>query len=70
MTVPEDLLNLRFYLNMNRITGLVELIHSLKPSGFQSEGVRADILRAITVFLPRRPNVLLHSPAAIDEDDI
>lgn len=55
MTAGNELLASRFYLNMNRITGLVKLIHSdvdsLRPSGFQSEGVRADILRAITVFL-------------------
>lgn len=55
MSAPEDLLQSRFYLNMNRITGLVKLIHSevdlLKPLGFHSDGVRADILRAITVFL-------------------
>jgi hypothetical protein len=55
MTAPEDLLASRFYQNMNRITGLVKLIHldvdSLRPSGLQSHGVRADILRAIVVFL-------------------
>jgi hypothetical protein len=55
MTAPEDLLASRFYQNMNRITGLVKLIESdvasLRPSGFQSHGVRADILRAIAVFL-------------------
>src|SRR6185369_16561410 len=41
---------------MNRITGLVKLIHSdidsLKPlAPLQSEGVRAGILRTIIVFL-------------------
>jgi len=28
MSIPDDLLKSRFYLNMNRITGLVKLIHS------------------------------------------
>ena len=46
----------RFRLNMERIHGLVKLIHGdialLKPTGFvQSEGPRAEILRAIVVFL-------------------
>jgi len=56
MSIPDDLLKSRFYLNMNRITGLVKLIHSdidsLKPlAPLQSEGVSADILRTIVVFL-------------------
>ena len=46
----------RFILNMGRINGLVRLINSgidqLKPKGLaQSDGPRADILRAIVVFL-------------------
>jgi len=46
----------RFTLNMERIHGLVKLICSdialLKPTGlWRSEGQRADILRAIVVFL-------------------
>jgi hypothetical protein len=46
----------RFILNMGRINGLLSLINSgidrLKPKGFaESDGPRADILRAIVVFL-------------------
>jgi hypothetical protein len=45
----------RFRLNMKRIHGLVQLVESnesLKPVGvFHSDGVRADILRAVVVFL-------------------
>lgn len=67
MSVPENLVDSRFYLNMNRIRGLVDLIHSdvdsLKPSGFQSDGVRADILRAITVFLHATFEDVLRSTA-------
>jgi len=56
MTDSSDLLKSRFHVNMDRITGLVKLIHSdidsLRPTDpLQSEGARADILRAITVFL-------------------
>ncbi|MEP6750978.1 MAG: hypothetical protein ABJB86_24800 [Bacteroidota bacterium] len=57
MSIHNNLLKARFDLNINRISALVKLIHSdfdsLKPPGLfqQSDGVRADILRAIVVFL-------------------
>lgn len=54
MSQRRDLLQARFQSNMRRINGLVEhtLIEPLKPNGlFQSDGVRADILRTIVVFL-------------------
>jgi hypothetical protein len=57
MNTHNNLLKARFHLNMGRINGLVKLIHldfdQLKPPGLfqQSDGVRADILRAIVVFL-------------------
>lgn len=54
MSIRSDLLKARFHLNMGRINGLVTLIFTdpLRPKGlFQSDGVRADILRAIVVFL-------------------
>jgi len=54
MSVVKDLLEARFQSNMRRINRLVTLIFTdpLKPKGlFQSDGVRADILRTIVVFL-------------------
>jgi hypothetical protein len=56
MTSKVDLLETRFRLNMNRISGLVQLISShdaLKPTTLFgiSSGARADILRSIVVFL-------------------
>ena len=56
MSTRENLLYARFHLNMRRIDDLTNLIvldiDSLRPTGlFQSEGVRADILRTIVVFL-------------------
>lgn len=56
MNPRDNLMTARFRLNMERINGLVKLIMAdtalLKPTGvFQSEGPRADILRAIVVFL-------------------
>ena len=56
MSTHNNLLKARFHLNMGRINGLVKLIFSdfdqLRPTEpFQSDGVRADILRAIVVFL-------------------
>ena len=57
MTTHDDLVKARFNFNMSRINGLVRLVHSdidqLRKRGlFQdSNGVRADILRTIIVFL-------------------
>jgi hypothetical protein len=56
MNSRDALMTARFHLNMGRIHGLVKLIHAdiaqLKPTGFvQSEGPRAEILRAVVVFL-------------------
>lgn len=57
MSFDNNLQKARFHLNMGRINGLVNLIHSdfdqLRPPGLfqQSNGVRADIFRAIVVFL-------------------
>ena len=56
MNSRDNLMSARFTLNMERIHGLVKLICSdialLKPTGlWRSEGQRADILRAIVVFL-------------------
>src|SRR5437867_1485023 len=56
MNSRDNLMTARFTLNMGRIHGLVKLISSdialLKPRGlWRSEGQRADILRAIVVFL-------------------
>lgn len=56
MNTHGDLVEARFSLNMARIRGLVKLIFSdIVPmrttDPFQSEGTRADILRAIVVFL-------------------
>ncbi len=61
-----NLLQTRFHLNMSRINNLVNVIFfdipQLKPTGlFQSEGARADILRAIVVFLPATFEDLLRS---------
>jgi len=51
-----NILQTRFLLNMSRIHGLLRVTRldyeELKPSaGFQSEGIRADILRSAVVFL-------------------
>jgi len=56
MSANPDPLRTRFHLNMNRINGLVQLLFShdpLKPPTLfgNSSGARADILRAIVVFL-------------------
>ena len=56
MSEKGDLLETRFHLNMNRISELVRLLSSddaLKPTTVfgKSRGARADILRAIVVFL-------------------
>jgi hypothetical protein len=56
MNLREKRMTARFHLNMDRIHSLVKLIHSdiavLKPTGFgQSEGPRAEIQRAVVVFL-------------------
>jgi hypothetical protein len=51
----DELMRVRFLLNMRRINGLVQFLHSNeapRPTDtFQSAGVRADILRSIVVFL-------------------
>jgi hypothetical protein len=85
MGTRENLLYARFHLNMRRIDDLTNLIvldiDSLRPTGlFQSEGVRADILRTIVVFLhatfedvlrsmARQPNkkISFYSGADIDK---
>jgi hypothetical protein len=56
MNTENNLLKARFDLNTGRISGLLQLIFSdfdsLRPKGvFQSDGIRADILRSIVVFL-------------------
>jgi hypothetical protein len=56
MTAHDKLMTTRFTLNMERIHSLIKLSHSdieqLKPTApLRSEGPRADILRAIVVFL-------------------
>src|ERR1017187_6771615 len=56
MNVPNDLLEARFRLNMDRINGLVKLVFSdIEPlkrtEPLQTGGARADILRMIVVFL-------------------
>ena len=56
MGTHNDPLKARFHLNMSRINSLVKLLCSdfdqVKPTGlFKSSGTRADILRAIVVFL-------------------
>jgi hypothetical protein len=65
MTAKTDLLDTRFRLNMNRISGLVQLLSShdaLKPTTvFGSSGARADILRSIVVFLHATFEVVLRS---------
>jgi len=66
MTAKADLLGTRFRLNMNRISGLVQLIFSheaLKPTTVfgKSTGARADILRSIVVFLHATFEVALRS---------
>lgn len=66
MTAKADLLETRFRLNMNRISGLVQLISShdaLKPTTLfgSSSGARADILRSIVVFLHATFEVALRS---------
>jgi hypothetical protein len=66
MTAKADLLETRFRLNMNRISGLVQLVSShdaLKPTTVfgSSSGARADILRSIVVFLHATFEVALRS---------
>jgi hypothetical protein len=66
MTAKADLLETRFRLNMNRISGLVQLISShdaLKPTTLfgSSSGARAEILRSIVVFLHATFEVALRS---------
>jgi hypothetical protein len=56
MNARDNLMTARFLLNMERIHGLCTMVWSevdvLKPTGlFRTEGPRADILRAIVVFL-------------------
>src|ERR1700676_4865149 len=56
MNSRDSLMTTRFLLNMRRISDLVKLtfsgVDALGPTDlFQSEGPRADILRAIVVFL-------------------
>jgi hypothetical protein len=52
-----EALKIRFLTNMRRIGAITSFLHSdvegVKPTAiFRSEGVRADMLRAIVVFLP------------------
>jgi hypothetical protein len=66
MSAKADLLETQFRLNMNRINGLVQLLFShdvLKPTTVfgSSSGARADILRAIVVFLHATFEVALRS---------
>ncbi len=66
MTVKADLLETQFRLNMKRISGLVRLLSSydpLKPTTVfgNSSGARADILRAIVVYLHATFEVALRS---------
>ena len=66
MSAKADPLRTRFHLNMNRINGLVQLLFShdpLKPPTLfgNSSGARADILRAIGVFLHATFEVALRS---------
>jgi hypothetical protein len=54
--LDREALSVRYKTNMRRIAGVVKLLHSdidgLKPIGLlRSEGVRADILRLVAVFL-------------------
>ena len=66
MITKNDLLKSRFHLNMSRIGSLVNLLTShdtpeqVKLFG-DSEGVRADILRSIVVFLHATFEVVLRS---------
>jgi hypothetical protein len=51
-----EVLKMRFQTNMRRIGAITTFLHSgvegIKPTGlFRSEGVRADMLRAVVVFL-------------------
>src|SRR6266700_3394914 len=66
MTAKADILETRFLLNMNSISGLVQLLSSheaLKPTTVfgSSSGARADILRSIVVFLHATFEVALRS---------
>jgi hypothetical protein len=66
MSEKADLLETRFRLNMNRISELVRLLSSndaLKPTTVfgNSSGARAEILRAIVVFLHATFEVALRS---------
>jgi hypothetical protein len=65
---PYQVMTTRFLMNMQRIAGWCKLIWSdvdvLKPTGlFRSEGLRADLLRAIVVFLHATFEDLLRSMA-------
>ena len=67
-TMTDDLLATRFSVNMARITGLIKLIYSdtdsLRPTEpLQSEGVRADILRSVAIFLHATFEDLLRTTA-------
>ena len=66
MTAKATLLQTLFRLNLSRIDGLVQLLYShepLKPTTAfgNSRGARADILRAIVVFLHATFEVALRS---------
>src|ERR1017187_10908653 len=66
MTAKADLLGTRFRLNMNRISEMVRLLFShddLKQTKVfgNSSGARADVLRAIVVFLHATFEVALRS---------
>jgi len=55
-TLDREAINVRFQTNMKRVGAMTTFLHSgvetLTPTGFfRSEGVRADILRAVVVFL-------------------
>jgi hypothetical protein len=71
MNLRHSLMNARFQPNMERINGLAKLVVSdvdfLRPALFQdSQGVRADILRAIVVFLHATFEDVLRTQAGRD----
>jgi hypothetical protein len=71
MNSKDDLMTARFLVNMRRINGLVKLtqldVDALGPTDlFRSEGPRADILRAIVVFLHATFEDVLRSRANQD----
>src|SRR4051812_35148605 len=61
----DDLFRARFLLNVERINGLVNVLFSSEAlqstAPFRSEGVRADILRSIVVFLHATFEAILRS---------